>query len=308
MFRAYAKFLALLLFIAPLAQAEVSTPHQVRTRPQKSIDQGEFKRISTSLKGWDYLAEKLVEDGVRHDQVVRAYTNPKLPAFSYVYFSLAPRESHDIYSGFRTASKLTRLNNFMQKYQRSFADAERHLGVPKSVVGAILLVETHCGEVTGKNPLIYRLSRLASVGKAENLKANYLKLKSQDSNVTFDAVAARAQYLEDTFYPELGALFKIAEMRQVNILNILGSSAGAFGIPQFLPTSYLRFGRDGNRDGIISLFSNEDAIWSAANFLAAQGWDSSKPIEQNRDILWKYNKSDPYIDTVIYLAQRVGHS
>ncbi len=286
-------------------QAEVTQPVRLKTKAASDVQSSAYTKINRNLRGWEYLAEKLVNDGIDQEDVVRAYGHSQFPGFSYVYFSLAPRESHDIYKGFRTESKLKKLRGFMKSYHRDFALAEQSLKVPKSVVGAILLVETHCGEVTGNSQLLYRLSRLASVGKPENLKANFLKLKSADPEVDFGDVAARAEYLERTFYPEIGALFRIAEMRRVSIFNIKGSSAGAFGIPQFLPTSYLRFARDGNGDGTVSLFTNEDAIWSAANYLSANGWDMSKSLQDNRQVIWSYNKSDAYIDTVLYIAENV---
>ena len=56
------------------------------------------------------------------------------------------------------------------------------------------------------------------------------------------------------------------------IARIVGSKAGAFGMPQFLPSSYMRFAVDGNGNGRISLHEPADAAHSAANYLAAHGW------------------------------------
>ena len=42
---------------------------------------------------------------------------------------------------------------------------------------------------------------------------------------------------------ELLALFEMKKKFKVNIFELKGSYAGAFGIPQFLPSSYLRWAR-----------------------------------------------------------------
>ena len=53
---------------------------------------------------------------------------------------------------------------------------------------------------------------------------------------------------------------------------IVGSYAGAMGISQFMPSNALTLAVDGNRDGRINLFENEDAIASVANYLSHHGY------------------------------------
>jgi membrane-bound lytic murein transglycosylase B len=54
---------------------------------------------------------------------------------------------------------------------------------------------------------------------------------------------------------ELLALEKIEKTTLVSTAALAGSYAGAFGIPQFLPSSYVRWAVDGNSDGVIDLFT-----------------------------------------------------
>jgi membrane-bound lytic murein transglycosylase B len=60
---------------------------------------------------------------------------------------------------------------------------------------------------------------------------------------------------------------EIEKKYNINFNDINGSWAGAFGIPQFLPSSFLKFAVDGNGDGVIDLFDMEDAIYSVGNYL-----------------------------------------
>ena len=114
---------------------------------------------------------------------------------------------------------------------------------------------------------------------------------------------ARAKYLEDTFYPEVRAAFALAGQLGVDPLDLRGSASGAIGCPQFLPSSYLRYGIDGGGDGRIDPYDVADAAASCANFLAAHGWQGNLSERARRTVLWQYNRSDAYVDTVLRLAR-----
>ena len=115
----------------------------------------------------------------------------------------------------------------------------------------------------------------------------------------------RAAYLEREFYPELRTLLDLGLKKKFNLLKLRGSTAGAFGLPQFLPSSYVRFGYDGNGDGKVDLFNVADAIHSASNFLKGSGWSDDLPEAEKRKVIWKYNHSDAYIDTVLGIAAKL---
>lgn len=56
------------------------------------------------------------------------------------------------------------------------------------------------------------------------------------------------------------------------------SWAGAVGQTQFMPTSFLAYGRDYDRDGRKDLWANSgDALASAANYLTSHGWKEGQP-------------------------------
>jgi membrane-bound lytic murein transglycosylase B len=171
-------------------------------------------------------------------------------------------------------------------------------------VTAILHVETGCGRNTGSSPLAYRLARLAMANEPANLERNMERLAGYDASPDLiRQVKERARYLEDTFYPEVRAVFELSDRLAVDPLELRGSGSGAFGYPQFLPTSYLRFGRDGSGDGRVDLFDIDDASASCANYLAAQGWRKGLTEKERRSVIWRYNRSDAYVSTVLALAR-----
>ena len=93
----------------------------------------------------------------------------------------------------------------------------------------------------------------------------------------------------------------------IDPLAITGPSAGAFGLTQFLPSSYLRFAVDRRcGDGVVSLYDPDDAIASTANYLRGNGWRPGISYTDQRRVIWTYNHSDAYIDTVLRLADVLG--
>jgi membrane-bound lytic murein transglycosylase B len=261
---------------------------------------------TANVRGWDYVAEKLRADAITERELAAVYENPRIPPFEFVPFGVHPREPADIYAGFAVPSNIELARSFLSRYRDAFDRAEATYHVRREAVAAILLVETQFGANVGKSLVVERLSRVASVGSPENVRWNYARLRRDDPLVTFEEVEARSRYLERTFYPELLAMFKMAREFKIHPLTVYGSSAGAFGLPQFLPTSFLRYGTDGNGDQRISLFDREDAILSIARYLSAKGWVDDGPEDARREAIWRYNKSKPYIDTILTIVHRIA--
>ncbi|MEN9846838.1 MAG: hypothetical protein RIS36_1985 [Pseudomonadota bacterium] len=260
---------------------------------------------NSKYRGWDYLASRLRKVGVPESEIIEIFGSPAMPRFTLVPFKVKPKEPHSIYSSFDRESFAQLGASFIQEYDHEFNRMERKYGVPREMVTAILVIETQIGRHTGNERIVHRLSRLASVLDPYNVQENYRRLKATDPTVTLEEVKDRGRYLEDTFLPEIPALIEISKRNQVNTFHILGSSAGAFGIPQFLPTAFIKYGVDGDGDGHVSLFNKVDALWSAGNYLAAFGYRADLPYAERRKVIWEYNRSEAYIDTVFRLASRI---
>jgi murein DD-endopeptidase MepM/ murein hydrolase activator NlpD len=79
--------------------------------------------------------------------------------------------------------------------------------------------------------------------------------------------------------------------------NMGPSSAGAIGWMQFMPSTWLRWGTDADGDGVADPWNPEDAVFSAARYLAAAGAhdDLSRAI-------FAYNHAQWYVDEILNLA------
>ena len=83
--------------------------------------------------------------------------------------------------------------------------------------------------------------------------------------------------------------------------NMGPSSAGAVGWMQFMPETWLRWGTDADGDGVSDPWNPEDAVFSAARYLAA--------AEGRTDIsraIFAYNHAQWYVDDVLELAALFG--
>jgi membrane-bound lytic murein transglycosylase B len=75
------------------------------------------------------------------------------------------------------------------------------------------------------------------------------------------------------FRPELIAALRILDDGDITAPRMMGSYAGAMGQPQFMPTSFLRYAVDFDRDGRRNIWTSiPDVLGSIANYLAQSGW------------------------------------
>jgi murein DD-endopeptidase MepM/ murein hydrolase activator NlpD len=83
--------------------------------------------------------------------------------------------------------------------------------------------------------------------------------------------------------------------------NMGPSSANALGWMQFIPDTWLRWGTDGNGDGVASPWNPEDGVYSAARYLAAAGAATDLPRA-----IFAYNHAQWYVDDVLALTRLFG--
>lgn len=287
---------------APRAAGE-AVPAAARA-PAASVD----AKVA-SARGWGWLVEKLAADGIPHERAARAFADARVPAFDGLFFSTEPAEPRSMYRAVLQPRSVAQARACRGEYARAFDDAEARTGVPAEVVAAILHVETRCGRNTGGSIVLYGLARLAMANEPGNLARNLGRRAGAGDSLdpaVEQKVRARAAKLESMFYPEVRAVFELADRWRSDPLSLRGSPSGAFGTPQFLPTSYLEYGADGNGDGRVDLYDVDDAATSAAWFLASHGWQGRLGRAEQRRVIWHYNRSDAYVDAVLGLADALA--
>lgn len=250
------------------------------------------------------LKARLLQDGFRQREVTAAFKSVTTPQFKTVAKTFQIRESQLNYAQFLEPRSLDKARRFLSDHPTSLARAERTYGVDRHVIVAILLVETQFGSYTGKTPTLPILATFAVMDQKRNRDRIWTLLspteKAKWGREAFDEkLEARSRWA----YGEVSALLTWARDNPVRIDTLQGSVMGAVGWPQFLPSSLVRFGTDGNQDGLIDLQHPDDAISSIANYLRGNGWKPALTRADKEGVIYTYNKSKPYVRTVLDAAE-----
>lgn len=132
----------------------------------------------------------------------------------------------------------------------TLAAIESRFGVDRDVVLAIWGMESNFGSFKGSMSVIRSLATLAYQGR-------------------------RREWAEE----QLVAALMILQAGDTGPGNLIGSWAGAMGHTQFMPTSFLTYAVDFTGDGRRDIWGSDptDALASAANYLARNGWQRGAP-------------------------------
>jgi membrane-bound lytic murein transglycosylase B len=260
------------------------------------------------------LKEQLINDksaGFTSAQINRIYDN------SAVFFDIKGvssyfqhQESKLNYDQFLSGKSIQKAADYMRKYHSDLLKAEIDYGVDKEVITAIMLVETRLGTYVGNRPVISILSTMAALSD-KTIRDRFWKKIPEKNRVTREEYEAKAMRKAKWAYKELVAFLTYADKEDMaphDIYDIIGSYAGAMGIAQFMPSNILILAEDGNDDGSINLFHHEDAIASIANYLKHYGWKPGITREEAGAVVYHYNHSSYYVDTVLKITEKLKSS
>ncbi|HEX4924349.1 MAG TPA: lytic murein transglycosylase, partial [Bdellovibrionales bacterium] len=103
---------------------------------------------------------------------------------------------------------------------------------------------------------------------------------------------------------ELKSIEKISKTRRIALKGWLGSHSGAFGMSQFLPSSYIAYAKTFRANGWPNINRADDAIASVANYLHLNGWKRWNAKTHSKS-LYRYNKSHDYVAAIMSISKRV---
>lgn len=137
----------------------------------------------------------------------------------------------------------------MAEYKTLLQNVSDAFGVQKEVIVALWGVETSYGSNTGGFDIVTALATLAYDGR-------------------------RSAF----FREELFNALRILDEEHISHHKMKGSWAGAMGQCQFMPSSFLRFAVDFNKDGKRDIWGTQaDVFASTANYLSQSGWKKNEP-------------------------------
>lgn len=269
-----------------------------------------FSLISLSesneaLSPYHPLIRRLSEDGFEPEFLFNIFLDSRAePNLDPLSLSLGSMESGDLYEKFLTPESISLARNFLRQNLRLLRKAEKRFQVEKEVVVAILLVESRFGENIGKYRVIPTLGSLSLMGSQEHLSKIYTILRERNPELSYEWVEELAKRRAEWAYRELRCFLKIIRHESIDPLEIYGSYAGALGMAQFIPSSYLNYAL--SKKGLGNwLLSREESIFSIGNYLKSHGWERGLSMERKKKVLWSYNHSHPYVETILKIAQKI---
>lgn len=257
---------------------------------------------------WQFkaLQEKLIQDGFQADSIRKVYQNPRV-SFERQSVSLffVHSEAKLNYDQFTNDWSIGQAKKYMHRHGEQLEKTEQAYGVDKRVITAIILVETGLGTTLGKRSVLNTLSSLSAFDDPAVREDFWKKFKRKEEISKAD-YEKRATRKAAWAYKELKAFLQYTQNENFDPLAIQGSYAGALGIAQFMPTTLLAYARDGNQDGVIDLFTHADAMASIASFLKRFGWKPGIDTEKAKKVIYRYNHSDYYVNTILKIAERLS--
>ena len=158
-------------------------------------------------------------------------------------------EDTKTYISKRSSNKKVKQGISLYKSNESFISSiDNEFSVEKSLLLALMGIETNFGTYVGKMDILSSLSTLS-----------------------FDE--RRSEF----FTKELITILQLIESKKIDHDILYGSWAGAFGNFQFMPSTIERYAIDYDKNNIIELKSTKDSFASAANYINKIGWKKNQP-------------------------------
>jgi len=169
-------------------------------------------------------------------------------------------EDTKTYISKRSSDLKVKKGNELYKSNQSFINSiDNKFSVEKSLLLALMGIETNFGTYVGKMDILSSLATLS-----------------------FDK--RRSEF----FTKELITILQLVESKRIDHNILYGSWAGAFGNFQFMPSTIERYAIDYDQNNIIELKSTKDSFASAANYINRIGWKKNQPcfvrVNLNKDV------------------------
>lgn len=154
---------------------------------------------------------------------------------------------------FMTEARISEGAAYFEQNRELLTRVQASSGVPAEYVVAIVGVETFYGRIMGKWKV---LDALTTLGLYYPPRAPFF----------------RGELIQFINLPATRGV-------ELDLASVQGSYAGAMGLGQFMPTSFVKWALDGNADGKIDLWTSpDDALSSVANYLRDHGWVTGEPV------------------------------
>ena len=224
----------------------------------------------------EYVVSELLRNGFSQQETEALFGDPRLQL--YPPQTIRPRriDWDQFIARLTVPESVNQGTQFLLQHQEVLGQAEEKFGVEKEVLAAIFRVESNFGQNTGRYVTL-------------NVFYTFLLRSTEERRWRWAA-------------ENLVALAAYCKATGTDCFEIRGSYAGALGPAQFLPSSLLAYGKDGNGDTLVNPFDPADALFSTANFLVRSGWREDKIAALGKF----YGSANGYPRAILAYAEALG--
>ncbi len=265
----------------------------------------EADRALASTGPVDYALEKLRQKGASEnflallERTYESHNRAKVLELNLLGFlKMRPKPDMRI-----PGWELERVDLFLKKNKKVFREVEQSFPVPKEVIASLLWVETKYGRDAGTFHVGSAFLSIAQADFPTILEQTMETAKLQSKEFTPDVEAriiSRSKAKAEWATNELMALEEVHESGFKNAETLRGSFSGAFGMAQFLPSSYLSWAKGRKKQP--NLFQADDSIYSVANYLSVNGWKNKDRVS-HENALFHYNRDINYVNRILKMSE-----
>lgn len=262
------------------------------------------------IKFFKKTINKLISKGVDSSYLIKIISDGRVKFDEkYIKINISSILKKSDYTGNYNQYSIKKVKRFIEENKEAFDECSEYYDIPQEAIASILWIETKNGAYLGFNHILSVFLSASMSEETQFIQMNYetfrasKEFEDKDSAYIWNYIKARASKKANWAIEELIALEQMYKKYSIDILNLYGSWAGAFGYSQFLPTSFVKYSVDGDNDGFINLFSLKDAIFSIANYLQQHGWTNE--YEAQSQAVFSYNNSKEYVNAVLTLYRKL---
>lgn len=272
------------------------------------VAEGASASTREPVPDWAYVRQKLVKA-----KFSKAYIAELKKIYDYDHFIkvlelniLAYLRTTDYHGPQVNRDAVKEVRDFVDKNRSTFKTIEKRYGVPPETISSLLYIETRHGANKGS---FHVASVFLHILQADRPPVErYLKARLPHYTTKYDKktqaeIARRTKRKAKWALEELAALKVLFERDEKMLRGLKGSFSGAFGMAQFIPTSYKKLARPFKKGKTPDLGKPDDAITSVAHYLHSHGWKKTKKRSHKRALM-HYNNSEDYAEAILGLAKR----
>ena len=294
---------AISLVSAAISRNSAEDTHQL-INDEADDSSGHFEAQLLENSYHQMLISRLTEDGWDAMQLkilTKYLSDPRAEFLPEVLKKNATHvENWEQYSHHLTPAGFEMCREYWSKHHNAISSSAKTYNFPPAIILGILKVETNFGNYSGTRS-VFNVFWSLSLGDNQQVSSENFPELNNMKKAEVEKLHRRARWAR----LQLADLLYMAKSGGENPVGIMGSWAGAFGLCQFIPTSYRAYGRDGNGDNVIDLDNVSDDAASIAYYLNENGWHSDISRAKQKTSIKRYNHSEFYADCVLALADGI---